>query len=185
MLTQQEIRFLSQIKDHESLQSVSYLITALLTGTELHPTQIDQVLDHCNDLRSDSVSEGTPLPNFVEALWEIFTKLAMGGGKTPDILAQQANNDPYFQAPQSLPEKKKKKEPKHKNPDDQKPVRVKENPLVKYANTEIDAENIPPYLVEISQIIDKIVAAKCADVVKENAELKTQLAKIKALMGGI
>ena len=60
MLTQQEIRFLSQIKDHESLQSVSYLITALLTGTELHPTQIDQVLDHCNDLRSDSVSEGTP-----------------------------------------------------------------------------------------------------------------------------
>lgn len=184
MLTQQEIRFLSQIKDHESLQSVSYLITALLTGTELHTTQIDQVLDHCNDLRSDSASEGTPLPNFVEALWEIFTKLAMGGGKSSDIISQQVNNDPFFQPLQQLPEKKKK-EPKQKNQDEVKPVRVKENPLVKYANTEIDAENIPPYLVEISQIIDKIVAAKCADVVKENAELKTQLAKIKALMGGL
>lgn len=182
MLTQQEIRFLSQVKDHEALQSVSYLITALLTGTELHPNQIDQVIDHCNDLRSDSASEGTPLPNFVEALWGIFTKLAMGGGNSSDILGQQVNNDPFFQPLQQVPEKKKK-QPKQRDPDEPKPVRVKENPLVKYANTEIDAENIPPYLVEISQIIDKIVAAKCADVVKENAELKAQLAKIQALLG--
>lgn len=181
MLTQQEIRFLTSIKDHELVANVSYLINALLTGTDLHPTQIDQVIDHCNDVRSDHAAEGTPLPNFIETLWDLFNKIAMGGGKSTDILSQQANADPFFQPlPQTIPEKKKKQ----KDPSQVKTVKPRESTVSKYVNTDIDSDNIPPYLLEISQIIDKIVTAKCADVVKENAELKAQLAKIQALIGG-
>lgn len=187
MLTQQEIRFLTSIKDNEALQNVSYLINALLTGVDLRADQIDQVLDHCNDLRHDSASEGTPLPPFVETLWALFTKLATGGNTSQDILSKQNQNDPFYQPlqqPAQQQEYKRKKEPKTKDPNTVKVPKVKENPLTKYANTEIDAENIPQYLLEISQIIDKIVAAKCEDIVKENTELKAQLAKIQALIGG-
>lgn len=168
MLTQQENRFLNSIKDHESLQNISYLINALIAGTDLHGDQLDQIIDHCNDLRHDSASEGTPLPPFVETLWTLITKIATGGGTSNDILSQQNQGDPYERLPQ-LPETKKRKEPKHRDPNVVKVSRVKENVLAKYANTEIDAENIPQYLIEISQIIDKIVAAKCEDIVKENA----------------
>lgn len=181
MLTPQEIRFLSSIKDHELVQNVSFLLNALVAGTELHSSQIDQVIDHCNDVRSEHAAEGTPLPNFIEVLWELFTRLSMGGGKTPDILAQQNPQDPYFQPPTPQQVEKKKKP---KDPTQVKPPKPRESIVSKYANTEINPENIPAYLLEISQIIDKIVAAKCADVVKENADLKAQLAKIQALIGG-
>lgn len=183
MLNSQQIAFINQIKDKEELSNISFLLNAATVGTDLHSTQIDQILEHCEELRTNSMAEGSDLPKFVDMLWDLFNMISMTGGKGSDILTQQNQADPYF-SPGATPEPvRKKKEPRLPSSTPKTP-RVKEDVVAKYSNTEITTENIPPYLLEISQIIDKIVAAKCADVVKENAELKAQLAKIQALIGG-
>ena len=175
-LNPNEKAFLNAIKDREDLNGIAYLLNAALTGQDLHGDQIDQVIDYCNDTDVESSSTGLPVPNYIAALRNLFLKIASSPGTTPDIIAQQLGGAPK-QPIETKPLRIKK--PKiEKDPNEIKPVKIE-----KYSKTELNTEEIPPYLVEISQIIDKIVAAKCADVYKENADLKAKLAKFKDLLG--
>lgn len=189
-LNPQERQLVQNLVNHEDMQSVSYILQSILLGSDIHPRDIESLDDHCMDLANNSESEGFQVPAFIDALRNICDKLFSSAGVpaqtqfaplTANIPAAQPGVLTPYQPTQ--PPVKPPKPPKPKKPVSEATPKVK--PTEKYKKTELNAENIPPYLIEIHELVEKIVDARCAEEIKKRIEAEEKLEKVQKLIGAL
>lgn len=190
-LTPQEKAYLASIKDHEDLSSISYILQSIIQDMDLPLRDFEVIDDKCADICSECEDTGLAVPKFIGFLRNLYDRAVSGGASTPqtDMVLTPFNGPQPFQnafgmQPQQPQKVKKPKAPKPQNLEP-KVVKPKVDPLVQYLNTDIDGDNIPEYLVTINDIINKIVAAKNEELIRENIQLKEKISMIQSLFGGL
>jgi len=183
-----ERNFIASIQNHESLSSISYLLGSILNGVDISSKDLISIEDHCMDQVNELENEGLEVPKFMDSLRDIIVRLINSGAGTPtpeDITITNPLLAPFInpinphntvQTPKAtLPRKPKVQ----KSPEE---IAERKN---KYKASEFNADNVPAYLTEIYNIVEKVVAARCEEEIAKRKTAEDKLAKLQSILGQI
>lgn len=185
-LNPQEIKFLQQVAEHEAVGSISHLIRAIITGVELTKDDLLSIEDHLMDQAGEIENEGLEVPQFFDAIRSIVARLVNTGAGS-QAAPQNAQNNPLSfpgAGPQAYQEPKKTRKPREPKVDADEPRTPKVSRKEKYKE-DLTPDNIPAYLVEIYDIINQVVEAKCADEISRRIAAEDKLAQLQNILKGM
>jgi len=185
-LNPQEIRFLQQIAEHETVGSISHLIRAIVTGVELTKDDLLSIEDHLMDQAGEIENEGLEVPPFFDAIRNIVARLVNTGAGS-QAAPQNAQNNPLNYpgaGPQAYQEPKKARKPREPKVDSDEPRTPKVSRKEKYKE-DLTPDNIPVYLLDIYEIINQVVEAKCADEIARRIAAEDKLAQLQNILKGM
>jgi hypothetical protein len=183
-LNPNEISFLQRFADHEDIQSISHLIRAITSGVDLTRDDLLSIEDYLMDRTAEIEGEGLEVPQFFEAIRNIVARLVNSSpvqqeaSKTPTLPGVQSYPQQGFQG---APVPKKERKPRARPVSDEPRVSKKE----KYKDADLTADNIPPYLREIHEIVNQVVEARCQEEIERRIAAEKKLEQLQKILGGL
>lgn len=186
-LNPQEVSFLQRYVDHEDISSISHLLRAIISGVDLTKEDLLSIEDYLMDRTAEIEGEGLDVPQFFDAIRNLVARIVnsapahLDGNKGP-VLPGLAGPQGYapggFQPP---PAPKKERKPRAKPASDEPRVSKKE----KYKDANLTPDNIPPYLVEIHEIVNQVVEARCQEEIERRIVAEKKLEQLQKILGGL
>ena len=182
ILNQNEIRFLQQFSQHEEISSISHLINALITGVDLTKKDLVFIEDYLMDKSREIEDEGLDVPQFFEAIRNIVARIVNSPTTTTEQPKDWNGQNPYETSQQDDKTNKKVKKPREaKAPSSEPKISKKE----KYKESEITADNIPQYLLDINTIINQVVEARCQEEIERRIVAENKLEQFQKILRGV
>lgn len=188
-LGQNELQFLQRIAENPEVGSVSHLLRAIASGVELTSDDMLSIEDYLMDRTAELDNEGLEVPAFFDGIRSIIAKVistapAKPQGNGPVLpgfepagqIPQQMNHQFQHQAPQ------KQRKPRAPKAESDEPKVTKKD---KYKDCDLTAENIPQYLVDIHNIVNLVVEARCAEEIERRITAEKKLEKLQSVLKGL
>lgn len=184
-LGQNELQFLQRMAENPEVGSVSHLLRAIASGVELTSDDILSIEDYLMDRTAELDNEGLEVPAFFDGIRSIIAKVMSTAPAKP-----QSNGpvlpgfEPAGQIPQQFQAKapQKQRKPRVPKPESDEPKITKKE---KYKDCDLTAENIPQYLVDIHNIVNLVVEARCAEEIERRIAAEKKLEKLQSVLKGL
>lgn len=179
----QELRFLQQIAENEEVAPICHLLRAIATGVDLPSDDILSIEDYLMDRTAELDSEDIEVPGFFDAIRSIVAKVVNSTpSQAQDQFGQSSIPGMPGMGPQANSAPKKVRKPRTPKSDAAEPRTSKKE---KYKESEITAENIPQYLLDINNIINMVVDARCQEEIERRITAEKKLEQLQKILGGL